>query len=400
MNLTSDFPYWLLRNGLQQTYPKLGENLQCECAVVGAGITGALLADRLALLGKDVIVIDRRDACTGSTSASTALLQYEIDVSLIELREKIGNEAADRAYRNSHDSIDQIESIAESLDEDVGFARRTSIYLADDRKSARRLALEARARQQLGLDVSYHNQQEVKSKFGLPGMGALSSRQAACCDPYRFANALLRRVTRSGGRVFDRTCVEKFIGNTASVEMLTDTGATIQAQHVIIANGYESQRMLREKIVDLHNTYALISEPLDSIEPWQRDWMLWETKVPYLYLRITADGRLLVGGEDDPYHSPAKRDRSISTKSKIIRQKVLNLLPQLPWEPAYEWAGTFGQTQDGLAYIGESPEYPNCYFALGFGGNGITFSTIATEIIPALIDGQTHPHADLYRFGR
>ncbi len=45
------------------------------------------------------------------------------------------------------------------------------------------------------------------------------------------------------------------------------------------------------------------------------------------------------------------------------------------------WAGTFAQTRDGLPYIGQLSAYPCCYFALGYGGNGITFSLIAAQII-------------------
>src|SRR5690606_26953096 len=96
MKLTSNFPYWLLKNGLTQSYPSLDHDLDCEVIVVGGGITGALVADRLTEEGFEVTVIDRRDICSGSTSASTALLQYEIDVSLVDMKEIIGEEKANR----------------------------------------------------------------------------------------------------------------------------------------------------------------------------------------------------------------------------------------------------------------------------------------------------------------
>ncbi|HQX48693.1 MAG TPA: hypothetical protein PLR25_02220 [Planctomycetaceae bacterium] len=64
----------------------------------------------------------------------------------------------------------------------------------------------------------------------------------------------------------------------------TNRGPIITARHAVIANGYESQAMLREKIVDLDNTYALVSEPLRNVAPWNKDWMMWQAKDPYLYL--------------------------------------------------------------------------------------------------------------------
>ena len=77
MDLTSDHPFWFVRNGLLQTYPPLGRDESCDVAVVGAGITGALIAHRLTQIGLAVVVVDGRDVCLGSTSASTALPQRE-----------------------------------------------------------------------------------------------------------------------------------------------------------------------------------------------------------------------------------------------------------------------------------------------------------------------------------
>jgi glycine/D-amino acid oxidase-like deaminating enzyme len=58
------------------------------------------------------------------------------------------------------------------------------------------------------------------------------------------------------------------------------------------------------------------------------------------------------------------------------------------------------RTKDGLAYIGESPEKPGAWFALGFGGNGITMSMIAARLIADSFTGRANPDADIFRFGR
>jgi len=85
MDLKSGYPYWIVKNGLLGAFPTLRADRHCDVLVVGAGITGALIADRLSGTGLDVCVIDRREAAWGSTSASTGLLQYEIDTELQEL---------------------------------------------------------------------------------------------------------------------------------------------------------------------------------------------------------------------------------------------------------------------------------------------------------------------------
>jgi len=99
VDLKSGYPFWAVKNGLLRAFPPLVSDARCEVAVLGAGITGALVADELVAHGHDVVVIDQRDAAWGSTAASTALLQYEIDTHLVDLAKQYGEEDALLAYR-------------------------------------------------------------------------------------------------------------------------------------------------------------------------------------------------------------------------------------------------------------------------------------------------------------
>ncbi len=400
MELTSTLPYWLVKNGLTSVYPSIEVDQTADFVVVGAGVTGAMIAQRLSEGGFSVVVVDKRDVCTGSTSASTALLQYEIDVSLVKLGQLIGKRNAQMAYALSNQSIDRLGELINRLAIECDFQKKSSIYLASDRKSAKMIADEARARRMMKLDVVYHDQAELKENFNLVGVAALSTSQAASCDPYLLSHGLLANAVANGARVFDRTAVAKYQCDDASVMLTTDRGPRIFARKAIIASGYESQIMLKERIVNLDNTYAVVSQPIKDFGSWKPDWMMWEAKEPYLYLRVTGDNRLIAGGEDEAFHSPLRRQAKVSAKAKIIESKIRTLLPSIQWETEFVWSGTFGSTKDGLAYIGPSQEYPNCLFALGFGGNGTTFSSIATDIIWDMAHDLTSEAASLFRFSR
>ena len=400
MELTSTLPFWLVKNGLRTIYPPILDDQNTDFVVVGAGVTGAMIAQRLAEGGFSVVVVDRRDVCTGSTSASTALLQYEIDVSLVKLGKLIGAREAQMAYAVSNQSIDRISELINRLEIECDFRRKTSIHLAADRKAAKLLANEARARRNIQLDVTYHNQAELKERFHLGGVSALSTSQAASCDPYLLSHGLLANAVANGAKVFDRTDVYKYECNDSSLTLTTDRGPRIVARQAIIATGYESQSILKEQIVNLDNTYALVSQPITDLGSWHPEWMMWEAKDPYLYLRITGDNRLLAGGEDEAFHSPLRREANVASKVKTIESKVRKLLPSVQWETEFAWSGPFGSTKDGLAYIGPSPEYPSCLFALGFGGNGTTFSSIASDLIWDMARGVTTETASLFRFAR
>ncbi len=76
------------------------------------------------------------------------------------------------------------------------------------------------------------------------------------------------------------------------------------------------------------------------------------------------------------------------------------MFPDIPFVTDMSWAGTFSATADGLPFIGTYPYRPNMYFALGYGGNGITFSMIAAQIIGNLITGKKDDRTDLFGFNR
>jgi glycine/D-amino acid oxidase-like deaminating enzyme len=135
--------------------------------------------------------------------------------------------------------------------------------------------------------------------------------------------------------------------------------------------------------------------------PFQgKDVLLWNTAAPYLYTRGTPDGRVIAGGRDERFFSPAKRDKLIARKSRQLVNDYKRLFPDRPFKSEFSWTGTFGSTKDGLPFIGSFGNISQRYFALGFGGNGITFSVIAAEIIRDLILGKKAENAELYAFDR
>lgn len=400
MDLKSGHPFWPVKNGLLGVYPSLKSDLTCEVVILGGGITGALVADHLVAEGLDVVVLDKRDIAGGSTSASTALLQYEIDTPLTELTRMIGQRDAEEAYRVCRDSIGKIEAIVGELSDACGFQRKKSVYLASRARDAKHLREECAARQKAGIDCTYLDEPEVGAMFSFRRPAALLSPDAAEVDAFRLTHRLMARAAARGVRVFDRTAVTTQRSDESGVTFETTSGFKVRARHAVFAAGYESVEFLPRRVVNLKSSFALVSEPLESFDGWWEQCLLWETARPYFYMRTTADGRALVGGEDDPFRNPDRRDRLVPKKTEKLAARFREMFPRIDFEVAYAWAGTFGETQDGLAYIGAVPELPHCLFALGFGGNGITYSVVAAEIIRDHILSRPNADALLFRFDR
>ncbi|WP_028916422.1 FAD-dependent oxidoreductase [Pseudoxanthomonas sp. J35] len=400
MDLKSGYPFWAIRNGLAAPLPPLQADLDCDVAVVGGGITGALIADELAAHGHSVAVLERRDLGWGSTSASTALLQYEIDTHLVDLARQHGEADAALAYRACVDAIDWLRERASRLG-GVCFTRSRSLYYASRRRDVRGMREELEARQRHGIDVEWYDAGDIKADFGFDAPAALLSHQAAQVDPYLMAKRLLRRLHRTGTPVHDHEDVVDMQAGSRRVELRTASGFRVRAGHVVLACGYESQRWLRKPVARNRSSYALVTDPLPGQLGALVGMMLWETARPYLYLRTTPDQRLLVGGEDDKVDVPARRDARVKGKADRLLEKARKLFPWLPLRPAFAWAGTFAETADGLPWFGAHPQWgPRVLFAMAYGGNGITYSALGAQLLRATLERRKHPLAALFSFQR
>jgi glycine/D-amino acid oxidase-like deaminating enzyme len=170
----------------------------------------------------------------------------------------------------------------------------------------------------------------------------------------------------------------------------------------VLAAGYEAQQWLDRRVARNRSSYAFVSDPIaaDALGALANT-LTWETARPYLYLRSTDDGRLLVGGMDDAIDIPARRDARVEKKARVLLKKVLALWPQLPLAIDFAWAGTFAETEDGLPFFGPHPQHgPRVLFAMAYGGNGITYSMVGAGLLRAMIERRKHPLATLFSFAR
>lgn len=117
-------------------------------------------------------------------------------------------------------------------------------------------------------------------------------------------------------------------------------------------------------------------------------------------MRTTADHRVLIGGKDDPFRNPTRRDALVAKNEARLEQTFCRMFPKIPLEIAYAWGDTFGEIENGLAYIGAESDQRRVLLACGFGGNGITYSALAAGILSASKGGHVHPDADLFRLNR
>ena len=179
--------------------------------------------------------------------------------------------------------------------------------------------------------------------------------------------------------------------------MTSATGQVVTTRYVVFATGYEVPAYVPQRGHGVASTWVIATRPQPRAL-WPERSFVWEASDPYLYVRTTCDGRILCGGEDEPFSDAPARDALLLQKTRTLERRLHRLLPAVDARADYAWCGSFGASANGTPSIGAVPRMPRCFAVLGFGGNGITFSAMASQMICTEMLGFTDPDRDLFAF--
>lgn len=404
MDLHSGLPFWLVRNGLLGDFPRAETPLPPQdIVIIGSGISGALCAHALCSRGHRCTMLDSRLLSSGSTWASTAQLNYEIDTPLFKLCEWYGEAAGAAIYQGNLESVHAIGKALADTGTDASFEPKPSLYLASDRRGEKDILKEQEVRSRLGFPSDLVDEAALRTEWGLDYKLALHHDQAAQLDAYRAAAGIVRYHSGRGAlTVYTRMLVEAMKSGKDGVELkIAGFKTPLKARQVVCAPGYEARRFLPKKFARINSTYALVTQPIPEELLWKERALIWESARPYFYLRTTPDNRIMMGGGDEPFKNETLRDALLERKYRELLKRCQEMFPRLPELVAdFSWCGSFAESKDGLPYIGAYPGMAHIYFALGYGGNGTSFSMTAADIIANLVEGKPDARTPLFSFSR
>ncbi len=317
------------------------------------------------------------------------MLLWEIDRSLTELTQLYGFERASRAYVASLHAVAGLKSLVLQLGLRCDMRNKDSLYLAAG-STSKALIEEHQLRRRAGLPGDFLDHAMLLDAFGITRAGAIVSPGAADADPMQLARGLLGIAVARGARVFEAEAAE-FDAAARSVGVRLKNGRAIEARSVVLATGYVMPDIIDATVHSVSSSWAIATTPQPQ-NIWKGAALIWEDSKDYLYARSTVAGRIIIGGEDsDEVIEPEARDALIPEKSRLLAQKLKALWPIANADIEFRWSGTFDTTSDGLPLIGPVPGAKGIYAAYGYGGNGITFSFLAAQLIGDLIAGSTSP---------
>jgi Rieske Fe-S protein len=214
--------------------------------------------------------------------------------------------------------------------------------------------------------------------------------------PRKYAAALVRKLTRGGARVFEKTAVEEVQDQPLQV---TANGYKIQAGALVIAThvplqglaGTLSAALFQTKISP-YSTYAIGAKIPRGLVP---EASYWDTADPYYYLRIDQrEGHdySIFGGADHKTGQAANPDDHF----RDLENQLRSMIPEMMVD--HRWSGQVIETNDGLPYLGEIA--PKQFISTGFSGNGMTFGTLSGMMARDYVLGKKNPWQELFDVDR
>ena len=370
-----------------------------DVAILGAGIMGTILADRLTRDGLEVALIDRRPPGCGSTAASTAQIMWAMDVPLTHLAERLGEEEAARRWCRVFTAVGGFAERLQFLDKELCTSSPSLLLTGDvlDREGLRR---EAAMRAKHGLPSEFLEAEDVSRRFGISPRDAIASTDSFEIDPVRTCHALLRDACERGARIVYPHDVVGLRPRSDCVGLQLSDGSHCSARNVILATGYERAPLFLPPAFSLLSTFVIATPPATA-PMWRHKAMIWEAADPYLYVREGPGGRIIAGGEDIDDADSTRRDTALEAAAGRIAAKLEIVLGKGPIVIDRAWAATFGSSPDSLPGIGRSAVMDRVWISAGYGGNGIAFAALAAELIGNALQGRPESDAecfDPYRF--
>ena len=384
-------------------YPRARGDLSSQVVIIGGGLTGCATAYACAMAGIRTVVLEGGRIGEGSTGRSAGLLLPEPGPAFRDIAQAHGLRAARAAFQSWRRAALDGAALLRRLGIKCRLDPQDALIIGgrDDEKALRR---ELDARTEAGLEVTHLTRKQVLASAALDGPGAIKMRDAFGLDPYRACIGLAGATVKRGVKVFERTPVRKVRVGRKQVEIVAE-GATVTGETVIVTTGSATVefRQLRRHFAR-RERYLVLTEPMPASMRKAiglRNATIADTRTPHHRLRFTDDDRILVSGGDQPETPARKRDAILVQRTGQLMYELLTMYPAISGlMPEFGWELAYGQTADGLPYIGPHRNFPRHLFALGGSGDSVTGAFLAARILVRQLQDAKDKADDVFSWTR
>jgi glycine/D-amino acid oxidase-like deaminating enzyme len=365
-------------------HPRLRGEHTASLVVIGGGLTGCAVTYACAVAGLRPIVLEADRLALGSSGRSAGLLLPEPGPAFRDVVNGHGLRAARKMFEAWRRASLDAAALIRRLGLRAGLESHDSVTAALGGEE-RQLRREFEARHDASLDAHWLNTRLARQLTHLETSAAVRLDDAFSIDPYRAALGLAQAAAKRGATFFERTRVIKVRWTRKHAQLVLD-GGSIRADRVIVATGtatpeYKSLRRHFKR----RQRYLVLTEPVAA--PIRRhiagpDVTLRDSASPHHRIRWAPDHRLLVAGADQDEVPERLREKTFVQRTGQLMYELLTMYPVISGlMPEYGWDMTYGETADGVMYIGAHRNYPHHLFALGGGSDSLTGAFLAARIL-------------------
>ena len=371
----------------QQTVEPLAFNNEAPASkydviIVGAGITGISLALRLQNSGLQCLVLEAHNCCFGTTGGTTAHLNTLLDTPYATIIKNFGEENAKLVAQGVKEAIHNIERNIEQYQIDCGFERTAAYLFAQDKDQEKELQDIVAACEKVSVPAHFIGTIPVNISF----TSAIEIPSQAKFSPVKYVYELAKAFINAGGRIIEQTTVVNHNHRTDEVTSQEIIEVETANNYTYITNALVYATHIPPGVNVLHlrcapyRSYAMAVKLSHDKYP---DALCYDMYDPYHYYRtqvIDGEPYFIVGGEDHKTGHEENTGACFNRLEAHVR-KHFNVE-----SITHKWSSQYYEPTDGLPYIGELPgARPNVYVATGYGGNGMVYSQVATQLLADLI---------------
>jgi glycine/D-amino acid oxidase-like deaminating enzyme/nitrite reductase/ring-hydroxylating ferredoxin subunit len=357
-----------------------------DVIIVGGGITGVTIADALCRQGQSCLLLEAHSLCYGTTGGTTAHINTLLDVPYTQIIKNFDEHSAIAVCGAASRAIDTVRSNVRNMEVDCGWKEAAAFLFAETREQSEELQDIASACRKVGL----HPESVNRIPVPIPFESAMKVGLQARFHPVRYVHALARRFENNGGKIVENCRVTGMKESDAEVEVETLQGR-YRGRWIVLATHIPHTVNIIHMRCSPYRSYAMA---LKIREEQNFNDLVYDMRDPYHYYRmqeIDGENYLIAGGKD---HKTGHERNTLSPMRELEAhvRKYFNVV-----SIEAQWSSQYYESADGLPYIGHFPGHSDRVLtATGFGGNGMTYSSVSCNVISDIIAGKKNFLIELF----
>ncbi|MBV2129898.1 NAD(P)/FAD-dependent oxidoreductase [Arsukibacterium indicum] len=395
--------YWQSITPPGKHFDALQTDISCDVLVIGGGYTGLNCAYELANTHqRNVVLVDALQpgwGCSGRNGGF--VLRGTGRLGLSQLVTKFGLDTARLFHQEYGEAIARVNQliVAGNIDcqqQPVGYYK-----IAHKAGMAADLARQATfLQQQFGYQAQYLDTRQLQQQVvrHRQAHAALSFPDCYGLNPLALAHGYARMASEAGATLYGQTPVNRLKRRNGVFEVATPEGIITAKKLVLATNAYTAKGLypaLNNSCLPVLSS-VIVTEPLNSTQlqqlNWQQNSIMMDTRTLKYYYRLLPDNRILFGGRG-AITGKAAANPIYAQRLLAALKRCFGGLEQLTYQ--YQWSGWVGVSFDDLPRVC-SPE-PDLFYAAGYCGSGLSYSTLAGKRLAQLVAGQPLPALPIYQ---